>query len=85
MNHAVMSRRKSERADDCNSKHDPNYGTNHNSKVQLSDSFQELMYIQFLNLNVSQSLLSLYSVGRSEAGKHTDSPKKDIPSSLKRH
>ena len=50
MNHAVMSRRKSERKRDAG------------SKISLSDSFQEIMYIQFLNLNVSYQLLASFNL-----------------------
>ena len=51
MNHAVMSRRKSEEASSSHyrSGHEP-------TKICLSDSFQELMYIQFMNLNVSYEI-----------------------------
>ena len=46
MNHAVMSRRKSEATSDSRAK-------GQSAKISLSDSFQELMYMQFMNLNVS--------------------------------
>ena len=50
-----MSRRKTEQGRWNRASHSL-YDEKDGSKIQLSDSFQEIMYVQFLNLNVSYSM-----------------------------